>query len=163
MSTPRPPIAPRLAWVFCLAVGPFLFLNGLAGLVFAGTGLTVGAELPHREWNWLFEFNDWHQLLHVVTGALLIVGAIRPRWAGSAALIFGAIYLVLTPLGVIDGDDVANVVYSDGRDNVIHGLLAIEGVALGLASLRHETTSGPRPGGRGPRLAGGPQGGRSAA
>jgi hypothetical protein len=145
MSEGRPPIAPRLAWVFCLAVGPFLFLNGLAGLVFAGTGLSVGAHLPHREWNWFFQFNDWHQLLHVMTGALLIGGVVRRGWAGSAALIFGAVYLVLTPLGVIDGSDVANVIYSDSRDNVIHGLLAIEGVGLGLASLWSTTASGPRP------------------
>jgi hypothetical protein len=145
MSEGRPPIAPRLAWVFCLAVGPFLFLNGLAGLVFAGTGLAVGSPLPHREWNWFFQFNDWHQLLHVVTGALLIAGAVRTRWAGAAALIFGAAYLVLTPLAVIDGNDVVNVIYSDSRDNVIHGLLAIEGVGLGLASLWSTTASGPRP------------------
>jgi hypothetical protein len=118
-----------------LAVGPFLFLDGLGGLIFAGTGLSVGAELPHREWNWFFEFNDWHQLLHVVTGAVLVVAASRSEWAGRGALIFGAVYLVLTPLAVIDGDDVANLIYSDGRDNVIHGLLAIEGVALGLAAI----------------------------
>jgi hypothetical protein len=94
----------------------------------------VGAQLPHREWNWLFEFNDWHQLLHVVTGAILLAGGLRREWAGRAAIAFGAVYLVLTPLAVIDGDDVADVIYSDGRDNFIHGLFAVEALVLGLAA-----------------------------
>jgi hypothetical protein len=140
-------VAPRLTRVFCLAVGPFLFLDGLAGLVFAGTGLSVGAQLPHREWNWFFEFNDWHQLLHVATGAILVAGGLRQEWAGRAAVVFGAIYLVLTPLAVIDGDDVADVIYSDRRDNFIHGAFAVQALVLGLAATvagrRAVRTGGP--------------------
>jgi uncharacterized protein DUF4383 len=127
-------ILPRLPRIFCLIVGPFLVIDGITGLMFAGTGLTTGAELPHREWNWFFEFNDWHQILHVATGAILVVAALRPQWSARGTLAFGAIYLVLTPVAVIDGDDIANVIFSDGRDNVIHGLLALEGILIGLAA-----------------------------
>ena len=126
--------APALARVFCLTVGPFLLLDGLTGMIFAGTGLAVGPQLPHREWNWFFEFNDWHHLLHVVTGGILLVAGLRREWVATGALIFGAVYLVLTPVAVIDGDDVANLIYSDGRDNAVHGMFALEAIVLGLGA-----------------------------
>lgn len=130
-----------MAWLFCLAIGPFLVVDGLAGLVFAGTGLSVGDHLPHRAWNWFFEFNDWHQILHVVSGGILVLGVLRRTWLAPATLIFGAIYLVAAPLGFWDGDDVANIVYSDVRDNIIHALLTIVATGLGLGT----ALASPRP------------------
>ena len=61
------------------------------------------------------------------------------------AVAFGAVYAVLTPLAVLDGDDVLNVVYSDTPDNFIHLTLAVLGLAIGVLALlgargRHRRT-----------------------
>jgi hypothetical protein len=124
------------SWWFCLLVGPGLFLNGLLGLVFGGREFAVGGELPHSEFNFFFEFNGWHHVLHVVTAGILVVGVLRPRFAPAAALAFGAIYALLTPLAFLDGDDVTNVVFSDSPDNFVHLTLALIGSAAGLIALR---------------------------
>src|SRR4051794_11310125 len=78
----------RLARVFCLSVGPALALNGLLGLLFAGAELEVGDSLPHHRWNFFFEFNGWHELLHVATGLMLSLVAFSRRWARVGALAF---------------------------------------------------------------------------
>ena len=124
------------AWLFCIAIGPALALNGVLGLSFGGTELETGNDLPRREINFFFEFNGWHHVLHVVTGGLLALALVRRAWAPALAIGFGLIYAVLTPLGFADGDDVLNVVYSDTADNFVHASLAIAGVALGLTGLR---------------------------
>jgi Domain of unknown function (DUF4383) len=122
---------PVLARAFCLLYGPFLLLDGLLGLVFAGTSFRTGPDLPHRTWNFFVEFNSWHHVSHVVTGAVLIVGACRRSLMPAALLVFGGFYALAAPLGFIDGSDVLNVIYSDTRDNVIHALLAASALALG--------------------------------
>jgi hypothetical protein len=136
-STER--IAPLFAHVFCLTVGPFLFVNGILGLVFAPTSLRTGDDLPHRGWNFFFQFNSWHQMSHIVTGAVLVLAASRRTWLPVGLLAIGVFYAVVAPLGFIDGSDVLDVIYSDGRDNVIHTLLALQALVLGVSVLRLNT------------------------
>ena len=83
-------MAPRLTLTFCVLVGPSLVLNGIAGLIFAGTRFNVGDNLPHHRWNFLFEFNSWHHLLHIATGALLVAASLKRAWAPLGVLVFGA-------------------------------------------------------------------------
>jgi Domain of unknown function (DUF4383) len=126
---------PRVTRVFCAGVGLFLLVeDGVIGLIFAGTDFTVSDHLPHRAWNFFFEFNSWHHVLHFATGGLLVVAALKREWAARGAFVFGAIYAVMAPLGFIDGDDVFNVFYSSARENSVHALLAVAGISLGLAS-----------------------------
>jgi hypothetical protein len=131
--------APAAARAFCVVVGASLMLNGILGLSFGGHEFAVRDDLPHSEFNFFFEFNGWHHVLHVVTAGILLVASLRREWAATGALVFGAVYLVLTPLALIDGDDVANLIYSDPRDNVVHATLAVVGTALGLIALRRPT------------------------
>ena len=128
--------ARKLAWWFCLAVGVSLLLNWILGLVFGGREFATSDDPPRSEFNFFFEFNGWHHLLHVLTAAVLVAAIFRRDWAPACALLFGAVYLVLTPLAVADGNDVANAVYSDTPDNFVHGSLAVAGVALGVAGFR---------------------------
>lgn len=125
-----------VASVFCLTNGPFLFLNGLLGLIFAPTGFQTGENLPHRGWNFFFEFNSWHHLTHVLTGLILIAAALRPTWLARGLLAFGFYYVIAATLGFINGNDVFGVIYSDGRDNVVHTLFGLSALGLGLAVSR---------------------------
>jgi hypothetical protein len=131
-----PPDAVTLCRLFCFAAGPFLLLDGLAGLIFAPTAFSTGDHLPSKEWNFVFHFNAWHHLLHVVNGIVLTAGAVRRSWAPAAALLFGAAYAVMAPVGFIDGNDIFNLFYSSTRENLVHAAFAALGVALGLLGLK---------------------------
>jgi hypothetical protein len=128
--------AVTLCRLFCLATGPFLLLDGATGLLFAHTAFSSGDHLPRAEWNFVFHFNSWHQLLHVLNGLILSAGAIKRTWAPVAALVFGATYAVMAPVGFLDGDDIFNLFYSGTRENLVHAMFAIEGLVLGLLGLR---------------------------
>jgi hypothetical protein len=71
-----------------------------------------------------------------VTAAPLVAAIVWKRAAPAAALAFGTIYIVATPLGFLDGDDVLNVVYSHTADNFIHLTLGVLGIGLALVSRR---------------------------
>lgn len=134
--------------LFCLAVGPLLLLDALFGLGFAGTAYTTGDDLPRQEWNFLFHFNAWHQLLHVLDGSVLLAGAVKREWAWAAALAFGGSYAVMAPVGFIDGDDIFNLFYSGTTENLVHTMFALQGVTLGLLALRTQRRSGVGDGGQ---------------
>jgi hypothetical protein len=123
-----------LPWLFCVAFGPALVAGGVAGLVLGSSDLATGDELPTHEFGPLFAFNGWHHLLHLTTGLLLVAGVLRRGWALPVVVAFGAIYTVLTPLAVLDGDDVLNLVYSDLADNFIHLTLAVLGLGVWLVA-----------------------------
>jgi Domain of unknown function (DUF4383) len=130
------PDAVTVCRLFCLATGPFLFLDGLSGLIFAPAGFATGDHLPSEEWNFVFHFNAWHHVLHILNGTVLTAGAIRRAWAPAAALLFGATYAVMAPVGFIDGDDIFNLFYSSTRENLVHTAFAVLGVTLGLLGFR---------------------------
>ena len=141
--------ATTLCRVFCLTAGPFLLIeDGIFGTLLANTAYTVGDDLPRETWNVFFQFNGWHHLLHVVTGAMLLVAGLRRRWAPLGTFAFGAIYALITPFGWLDGNDIFNVIYSSPRENVVHTLLAIVPMWLGVAggafsACRSSPRSGP--------------------
>lgn len=141
------PDAPTLARLFCLSVGAALVAGGIAGLALGSSDLATGDRLPTHDFGPLFAFNGWHHVLHLATGLLLLAGVAGPRAAAIAALAFGAVYTVLTPLAVLDGDDVLNVIYSDTPDNFIHVTLAVVGTAVGVAAARRarKRIEGPAP------------------
>ncbi|HEV2812430.1 MAG TPA: DUF4383 domain-containing protein [Solirubrobacteraceae bacterium] len=134
-----------LSRLFCVGAGGFLFVDTVVALVATDFDLATGDDLPHETWTWVFAFNTWHHLLHLATSTLLLVAALRREWAPWGVLVFGAIYVVLTPAGFIDGDDAFDVFYSSWRENWIHATLAVQGVSLGwlgLRELRREPLAG---------------------
>jgi hypothetical protein len=126
----------RFAPVFALATGAFLTVDGTLGLIFGGAEFDVGEPLPRHTWNWVFQFNGWHELLHVLTGLLLVVAWSKRAWLPAGLLAFGALYTVFAALAFSDGDDVANVVFSNARDNIVHAYLGVVAIALAVAAAR---------------------------
>jgi hypothetical protein len=125
-----------LARFFCLFVGASLLLTTLAALALTNADFSFGDDLPHESWNFLFAFNGWHHLLHVVTATVLLVTATRRAWGPFGALIFGLNYAVMAPAGFLDGDDVFNTFYSGTGENIVHAALAVSGVTIGGLGLR---------------------------
>ena len=128
-----------LAQWFCLIVGPTLILVGLLGfLVEAKFDTATGGDPGQIDGENLiiFEVNGWHNLVHIASGLLLLVGAIKHGLAKTVAIVFGVTYVIVTVVGLIDGQDLVDLVPINPADNVLHALLAALALAVGLISTK---------------------------
>jgi hypothetical protein len=107
------------AELFCLLAGGLLVLRGLSVLV---TGVSFG--MPGE---------GWHAMFHLVSGALLLLGARGPQLAYRFVLGFAFAYGLVAIAGIVDGNDVFGVIPIDARDNIIH--TAYVAVALVVVAL----------------------------
>jgi hypothetical protein len=136
---------------FCLIIGGTLVLAGLLGFIVEPTFDTSAAGDPGAldgEKLILFEVNGWHNVVHIASGLFLVVFAGRHRTARMAALAFGAIYAVVTVVGLVDGHDVVGLIPVNPADNVLHILLTVAALAAGIASDRDRREGRPARGGR---------------
>ncbi len=124
---------------FCLIIGGTLVLVGLLGFLAEATFDTSAGSDPGAldgENLVLFEVNGWHNVVHILSGGFLLALAGRHRTARTAALAFGAIYGVVTIIGLVDGHDVVGLIPVNPADNVLHILLTVTALAVGLISDR---------------------------
>jgi hypothetical protein len=127
------------ARLFCLVVGATLVLVGLLGFIAESTFDTSSGGDPGAldgENFIIFEVNGWHNVVHIASGLFLLALMRRHRTARLAALSFGAIYGVVTIIGLIDGKDVLGLFPVNPADNVLHIVLTATAFAAGLAPLR---------------------------
>jgi len=106
---------------YCLAVGTFLLVRGLSTLA-AGASFA----LPGDGWRAIFQL--------LVAGCLLLAMPAR-RAADRAVIGVGALYAVISVVGIVDGHDLLGVIPVDSRDKVVHASLAIVALALGARAL----------------------------
>ena len=126
---------------FCIVVGATLVVVGLFGFLAEATFDTSAGSDPGAvdgENFILFEVNGWHNVVHIASGLFLLALAGRHRTARTAALAFGAIYGVVTVIGLIDGHDVLGLIPVNPADNVLHILLTVAALAAGLSSDRNQ-------------------------
>jgi hypothetical protein len=81
-----------------------------------------------------FEVTGWHNLVHIASGLLLLLCAKRRSTARVATLGFGAVYALVTVIGLIDGNDVLGFIPVNAADNVLHALLSAGSLAVGFIS-----------------------------
>jgi hypothetical protein len=123
--------ARTIAQLFCLLLGVGLLAGGVLGLVFGGTGFDAGSDVQGDDFI-IFEVNGWHNVVHIATGAFLVVMSTRAAAAATAALIFGVVYAGIAVWGFVEGDEVINLVATDTADNWLHVGLATTGLLVGL-------------------------------
>jgi len=124
---------------YCLIVGATLLLVGALGFLAEATFDTSSGGDPGAldgEDFLIFEVNGWHNVVHILSGAFLLLMSRRHAQARTGALAFGAIYGVVAVIGLIDGHDVLGIIPVDPADNVLHVLLAGSALAVGLISDR---------------------------
>jgi hypothetical protein len=130
------------ARVFCLVVGATLVLVGLLGFLAESKFDTSSGGDPGAldgEKFLLFEVNGWHNVVHIASGLFLLALMRRHDTARIAALSFGAIYGVVTVIGLVDGHDVLGLFPVNPADNILHIVLTLAALAAGLAPLRDRT------------------------
>jgi Domain of unknown function (DUF4383) len=128
-----------LAQWFCLLVGPILILVGLLGFLAeakfdTASGGDPGALDGHDFI--IFEVNGWHNVVHIATGLLLLLGAARHALARRVLIVFGVAYAAVSVIGLIDGKDVLGLFPIDKADNVLHIVLAASALAVAFLSTR---------------------------
>ena len=130
------------AQLYALVIGVTLVLAGVVGFFYSasfssGDGTERDAVLG------ILDVNGWHNVVHIVSGAIGPAVAASYRGARIYALGLGAVYLLITALGFIagDGEELLDLVPVNTEGNVLHLLIGIAGVGAGLGTPATE----PRP------------------
>ena len=129
---------------YCLLVGLSLLLAGVFGFLADASFDTGGTADTDRLGNadgqlqgdgFLgFEVNAWHNIVHLLSGVVLLAAFRRRGPAKTVALAFGVVYGVVALIGLIDGSDVLGIIPVNGADNVLHIALSALGILTGLMS-----------------------------
>jgi hypothetical protein len=117
---------------YCLIFGATLLLVGVIGF-FADAGFDVGSGIDGDKLLGIFEVSGIHNLIHIASGALLLAVAPKASIARLGALGFGVVYLLVTVIGFIQGDNVLGIIPVNSADNFLH--VAISGLAIVAALL----------------------------
>ena len=120
------------AQAFCAAVGAIVACAGALGLVFGGADFATGDGIRGEEFI-VFEVNGWHNLVHLLSGLLLLALGSRPRVAAWSALGFGLVYAALAAAGFAGDRELLGLLAVDAADNWLHAVLAATGVGAGIA------------------------------
>jgi hypothetical protein len=126
------------AQLYCLLGGIALLLAGLLGFISDATFDTAGGDRLQGDSFLGFEVNGWHNLVHVLSGLLLLSAFRRRGPAKTVALAFGLVYGVVTIIGLIDGNDVLGIIPVNPADNILHIALSALGIVTGLMSSGRE-------------------------
>jgi len=125
--------ARTLAQTACLVGGLTLIAVGVLGFIFGGSDFGTGSNVSGQEFI-VFEVNGWHNIVHLATGAFLLLMAAKAKSAITALLVFGVVYVAVVVWGFIDGNDIANIVAVNTADNWLHVALAAGALVVAIAA-----------------------------
>ena len=131
------------AQLYCLLAGLALLLAGIFGFIADATfdtsvtpdpeGGNVNGQLQGDSFLG-FEVNGWHNVVHLLSGLVLLGAAAKWRSAKAVAITFGVVYGIVAIIGLIDGDDVLGFIPVNVADNLLHIALSLLGIIAGLIS-----------------------------
>jgi Domain of unknown function (DUF4383) len=125
------------AQLYALVFGATLVLAGILGFFYNASFATGNETLTDRDAVLgILDVNGWHNVVHILSGAVGLAVAGSYGGARAYALGFGAVYAVVTILGFAygDGDSIFKLIPINTEDNILHALIAIAGIGAGLAS-----------------------------
>lgn len=125
-------VARTLAHTFCFVAGAALVAAGVLGFIFGGDSFSTGGTVVGEEFIGL-EVNGWHNVVHIATGALLLLASASAVAAATGALVFGIAYAGVAAWGFID-EPIANAVAINDADNWLHVGLAAAGIVVGVSA-----------------------------
>ena len=119
------------AQLFAYLVGAVLVLVGIVGFV-VDSAFDTGSGIDGDKLL-LFEVNGIHNLVHIASGLLLLAVAPKRAAARYGVFAFGAVYAIVTIIGLADGEDVLGLIPVNPADNVLH--IALTAAALLAAAV----------------------------
>jgi hypothetical protein len=117
---------------YCLLAGASLLLAGILGFISDAT-FDTGTKIQGDGFLG-FEVNGWHNLVHILSGLVLLSAFSRRGAAKTVALAFGLVYGLVAIIGLIDGNDVLGLIPINPADNILHLALSAVGVLAALVS-----------------------------
>ncbi len=125
------------AQLYALVFGVTLVAAGILGFFYNASFAAGDETLTNRDAVLgILDVNGWHNVVHILSGALGL--AVAGSYAGSRnyALGFGAVYIVIAILGFAygDGDSIFRLIPVNTEDNVLHTLIGVAGIGAGLAT-----------------------------
>src|SRR3712207_5565947 len=112
------------AQLYAYLVGAVLVLAGILGFI-ADSAFDTGNGIDGDKLLGIFEVNGIHNLVHIGSGLLLLAVAPKRATARAGVLAFGAVYAIVTVIGLIDGEDVLGLLPVNPADNVLHIALTL--------------------------------------
>ena len=123
-----------LAQVYALALGAVLVIVGIIGFL-AEPSFAVG-DSAQRGTLILFDVDGWHNVVHILSGVAGLALAGTAAKARLYCIGYGAVYVVVTILGLIVGDGglLLSLIPINTADNLLHGVIALTALAIGLST-----------------------------
>jgi len=119
------------AQLYALVLGAVLVVVGIVGFA-VNSSFETGAGISGD--NLLFfEVNGWHNIVHLASGLVALAVAAKPSGARLFALGFGAVYLAVAIIGMIESP-IVNLLAANSADHMLHLAIAAAGIGAGLAS-----------------------------
>lgn len=127
------------ARLYATLVGGVLVIVGIIGFFYSAS---FGGPGTVDDVFGLFAVNAWHNIVHILTGAIgLLVAGFAAR---QYALGLGAVYIAIAVWGFIigSGDSILGFIPVNTEDNFLHLVLGVLGIGAGLATPAEQA---PRP------------------
>lgn len=126
-----------------IGFGAVYILVGLLGFVV--TGFSGFASMNGPSLLGIFMLNPLHNIVHVLVGALLIVGGLASLTVNKGVnATVGAVYLLVFVAGLAVQGSSANILALNGADHGLHLISALLLLTVGLAADRTSTRAALR-------------------
>ena len=121
------------ARLYATLIGATLLVVGIIGFFYSASFGSPGDV--DNEFG-IFAINGWHNLVHILTGALGL--AVAGYAAREYALGLGIVYTIVAIWGFIigDGDSILSIVPVNTEDNILHLVLGLLGLGAYAATPR---------------------------
>jgi hypothetical protein len=119
--------------MYALVFGVVLLAAGILGFFADSSFGDLGSGVEGDELI-VFEVNGWHNVVHIASGLLGLALMGTAAGARAYALGFGAVYLLVTIWGIVDGSNVFGLLPVNTADNILHIAIAATGILAGLLS-----------------------------
>lgn len=131
------------AQLYALVVGATLVVAGIIGFFYNAT--FTSNKSVHDDVFGILAVNGWHNVVHIVTGALglLAIGYAARIYAGGLGLVYIAVAIWGFIIG--SGDSILSIVPVNTEDNILHLLIGLAGVAAYLATPAEEPATARPP------------------
>ena len=117
---------------YCLLAGAALLLAGILGFL-VDSSFDTGGDIDGDALIG-FEVNGFHNIVHILSGLVLLGASAKRASAKGVALAFGLVYGLVALIGLIDGDTVFGLIPVNPADNILHIALSLAGILAALAS-----------------------------
>jgi hypothetical protein len=119
------------ARLYCTLIGGVLVIAGIIGFFYSSS---FGSPGEVKDVFGLLGVNAWHNIVHIVTGALgLLLASYAAR---QYALGLGVVYIAIAIWGFIigDGSSLLGFIPVNTADDFLHLILGLLGVAAGITT-----------------------------